>query len=76
MVVRRALAERLPNQGHYFNAGTASKRLTPAGPDHAQIAASAGMADYVDALHARHFGETAEPAGRWRARVARPAAGA
>ncbi len=65
MVVRRALAERLPNQGHYFNAGVASKRLTPAGPDHAQIAASAGMADYVDALHARHFAD--DPAASVRA---------
>ena len=27
MVVRRALAEALPNQGHFFNAGVASKRL-------------------------------------------------
>jgi hypothetical protein len=52
MVVRRALAERLPNQGHYFNAGLRLKRLVPAGPDHAQIAACAGIADYVDALHA------------------------
>jgi selenocysteine lyase/cysteine desulfurase len=56
MVVRRALRDALPNQGHFFNAGIASKRLTPAGPDHAQIAACAGMADYVDAVHAHHFG--------------------
>jgi selenocysteine lyase/cysteine desulfurase len=54
MVVRRALAEQLPNQGHYFNAGSLGKRFTPAGPDHAQIAACAGMADYVDAIYARH----------------------
>jgi selenocysteine lyase/cysteine desulfurase len=60
MVVRRALAERLPNQGHYFNAGYLSKRLVPAGPDHAQIAACAGMADYVDALHEHHFGTEAD----------------
>lgn len=53
MVVRRELAKLLPNQGHYFNASAPYKRFTPAGPDHAQIAASAGMADYVDAL-ARH----------------------
>jgi selenocysteine lyase/cysteine desulfurase len=59
MVVRRALAEALPNQGHYFNAGDLYKRFTPAGPDHAQIAASAGMADYVEALYAHHGG----PAG-------------
>jgi selenocysteine lyase/cysteine desulfurase len=64
MVVRNALAQRLPNQGHYFNAGDPTKRLTPAGPDHAQIAASAGMADYVDALHAHHFSKTSVPAER------------
>ncbi|MCH1482897.1 MAG: aminotransferase class V-fold PLP-dependent enzyme, partial [Alphaproteobacteria bacterium] len=55
MVVRRALADRLANQAHFFNAGARTKRLTPAGPDHAQIAACAGMADYVDALYAHHF---------------------
>ncbi len=55
VVVRRALAERLPNQGHYFNAGVLYKRFTPAGPDHAQIAACAGMADYIDDLYAHHF---------------------
>jgi len=54
MVIRRALGEALPNQGHYFNAGELYKRFTPAGPDHAQIAASAGMADYVDAMAAHH----------------------
>ena len=42
MVIRRALGEALPNQGHYFNADTLYKRFTPAGPDHAQIAACAG----------------------------------
>jgi selenocysteine lyase/cysteine desulfurase len=64
MVIRRALGERLPNQGHWFNAGTLYKRFTPAGPDHAQVAASAGMADYVDALYSRHFDDHAEPAAR------------
>ena len=54
MVVRRALGEMLPNQGHWFNSGSLSKRFTPAGPDHAQIAACAGMADYIDALGAHH----------------------
>ncbi|HIC81955.1 MAG TPA: aminotransferase class V-fold PLP-dependent enzyme, partial [Kiloniellaceae bacterium] len=55
MTVKRDLAARLPNQGHFFNADKILKKLTPAGPDHAQIAASAGIADYFDALHARHF---------------------
>ncbi|MEZ5731750.1 MAG: aminotransferase class V-fold PLP-dependent enzyme [Paracoccaceae bacterium] len=55
MVIREGLGMRLPNQGHYFNGETLYKRFTPAGPDHAQVAASAGMADYFDALHAHHF---------------------
>ncbi len=64
MVIRRALGETLPNQAHFFNAGTLYKRFTPAGPDHAQVAASAGMADYVDALFSRHVDSHAAPAER------------
>lgn len=56
MVIRRALGELLPNQAHWFNGGTLYKRFTPAGPDHAQVAASAGMADYFEALSAHHGG--------------------
>ncbi|GKY89820.1 aminotransferase class V-fold PLP-dependent enzyme [Sinisalibacter aestuarii] len=56
MVIRRALGDVLPNQAHHFNAGVLYKRFTPAGPDHAQVAASAGMADYIEALSARHGG--------------------
>ncbi|UWQ76409.1 aminotransferase class V-fold PLP-dependent enzyme [Leisingera sp. M658] len=54
MVIRKALGALLPNQAHYFNADTLYKRFTPAGPDHAQVAASAGMADYFEALAAHH----------------------
>ena len=54
MAIRNGLADRLPAQGHYFNAGTPSKRFNPAGSDHAQVAACAGIADYVDALYAHH----------------------
>jgi len=56
MVIRRPLGQVLPNQGHYFNAGSLYKRFTPAGPDHAQVAASAGMADYMEALSVHHGG--------------------
>ncbi|MCC1492274.1 aminotransferase class V-fold PLP-dependent enzyme [Cognatishimia sp. F0-27] len=55
MVIRRALGMALPNQGHVFNGDTLYKRFTPAGPDHAQVAASAGMVDYIESL-ARHHG--------------------
>ncbi|WP_223422047.1 aminotransferase class V-fold PLP-dependent enzyme [Tateyamaria pelophila] len=64
MIVRRALAELLPNQGHFFNAESLYKRFTPAGPDHAQVAACAGMADYVDALYDYHIGGDADPINR------------
>ncbi len=66
MYVEHSLGQRLPNQGHYFNARYPEKRFTPAGPDHAQIAASAGMADYVDAVYAHHFNVDETPAARAR----------
>lgn len=56
MVIRKPVLERLGNQGHYFNAAFARKRLVPAGPDHAQIAAAAGIADYFDTLDQHHGG--------------------
>ncbi len=67
MVVRRALAEQLPNQGHFFHESDPTRRLTPAGPDHAQVAACAGVADYIDALYKRHHVGGRD--GRARARV-------
>ena len=64
MVIRRELGMSLPNQGHYFNSDSLYKRFTPAGPDHAQVAACAGMADYVDEVYSHHFDAEAAPAER------------
>lgn len=64
MVMRRALGELLPNQGHVFNGDTLYKRFTPAGPDHAQVAACAGMADYIDGFAAHHGFEHEKPSQR------------
>lgn len=65
MVIRRALGMLLPNQGHVFNGDSLYKRFTPAGPDHAQVAACAGMADYVDSFYAHHVPNgTADAVGR------------
>jgi selenocysteine lyase/cysteine desulfurase len=64
MVIRRDLGFKLPNQGHSFNGETLYYRFTPAGPDHAQVAACAGMADYVDTLYAHHGGAHIEAAER------------
>ncbi|WP_281955636.1 aminotransferase class V-fold PLP-dependent enzyme [Pseudophaeobacter arcticus] len=64
MVMRRELGALLPNQGHFFNGDCLYKRFTPAGPDHAQVAASAGMADYFDALCDHHGGPADGAAAR------------
>ena len=56
MVIRSGLLEQLGNEGHYFNAAQPRKPLIPAGPDHAQIAAARGIAEYFDALDAHHGG--------------------
>ncbi len=55
MVVRRPVLEQLTNQSHYFNGDYPRKKIVPAGPDHAQIAASAGIADYFDAIYEHHY---------------------
>jgi selenocysteine lyase/cysteine desulfurase len=52
MAIRPELALALPNQGHYFNDAKLRYRLTPAGPDHAQIAATAGIVDYLEQVAA------------------------
>ena len=52
MAIRPSLASELPNQGHFFNETQPRKRLVPAGPDHAQIAASSGIIDYLERVAA------------------------
>lgn len=61
MVVRNGLLDELPNQSHFFNDGVADKRLNPAGPDHAQVAASGAVLDYVAALDRHHGGAVDDP---------------
>ena len=53
------LSELTP-QCHYFNHHLPAKHLDGAGPDHASIAALAGLADYIDASHAHHFDGAAD----------------
>jgi cysteine desulfurase family protein (TIGR01976 family) len=54
LYLSEALNQALPNQGHYFNAGKPNARFTPAGPDHAQVAAVNGVLDYLGAVHQHH----------------------
>jgi len=55
MYITEEFNDLLCNQGHYFNSHDPSKRLTPAGPDHAQIAAAGGIADYIEAIYDHHY---------------------
>lgn len=66
LVVRNSVREQLENQAHFFNANYASKRFTPAGPDHAQISAVNGVVDYYETLYAHHFTDSAKPAEQAR----------
>lgn len=59
LTVRSDAAERLEPQCHGFNRAHPRAWFTPAGPDHAQIAALAGMMDYAEALSAHHGGTSA-----------------
>ena len=59
MTVRMSAAKRLSPQGHMFNHGDPRTWFTPAGPDHAQQGALAGMVDYADALSDAHGGRSA-----------------
>jgi cysteine desulfurase family protein (TIGR01976 family) len=54
MYIRDRLNAELPYQGHFFNANKPTYRFTPAGPDHAQIAAVNGVVDYLEAVHDHH----------------------
>ena len=60
MFLRREINAALPNQGHFFNESKPGARFTPAGPDHAQIAAVNGVIDYLDAFADRH-GQAGKP---------------
>lgn len=67
MYVNKELIGKMENQSHFFKEGITRSMLTPAGPDHAQIAAASGILDYFDAVYEHHFDEKAEPAQKNRA---------
>jgi selenocysteine lyase/cysteine desulfurase len=64
MYVHQDLISRMENQSHFFKDGITRNMITPAGPDHAQIAAAQGIMDYFDAVYEHHFGNSATPAER------------
>jgi selenocysteine lyase/cysteine desulfurase len=48
----------LDPQCHYFNQSYRQKTLDGAGPDHASIAALAGLGEYFENSHTHHFGQS------------------
>lgn len=68
MYMRRDLATTLPSQAHFFKGDAIAGRFTPAGPDHAQVAAVNGMVDYLEAV-AAHHGHGGRPAPEQAAAV-------
>lgn len=58
LYVSAELHHELASQAHYFNHGIPTKDFNPAGPQHGQVAACAGVLDYFDDLYRHHFGET------------------
>ena len=66
MTIKKKVMEVLPNQGHFFNKHISRKRMVPAGPDHAQIAAASGVARYLDAVYEHHFAQAVDQAEKGR----------
>lgn len=60
MYVAPEFAELLDPQCHYFNIKYPEKRFDAAGPDHASIAALAGLEQYFTDSHRHHFGHSSE----------------
>jgi len=56
----RSALKKVKTQGHFFNQNESRYRLNPTGPQHAEIAALAGITEYFDALHTHHFGRSSE----------------
>jgi len=66
MTIKKEVMDELPNQGHFFNKHIIRKRMLPAGPDHAQIAAASGVARYLDTVYDYHFAKTVEQVEKGR----------
>jgi cysteine desulfurase family protein (TIGR01976 family) len=60
LYAKREHLEHIAHQGHYFNVGELGKRLTPAGPQHGEIACAGGIVDYYDTVYRHHFGADPE----------------
>ncbi|NQV29936.1 MAG: aminotransferase class V-fold PLP-dependent enzyme [Candidatus Marinimicrobia bacterium] len=67
MTVKQSLMDQLSNQSHFFHVDLRRKKLLPAGPDHAQIAAASGVIEYLDTIYDHHFDVSTHAQDRRRA---------
>ena len=58
LYINQSIREELVSQAHYFLNGDPGKDYNPAGPQHAQVAACAGVIDYFKLLHSHHFDDS------------------
>ena len=58
MYINQSIRAELASQAHYFLKGDPAKDFNPAGPQHAQVAACAGVIDYFELLHSHHFDDS------------------
>ena len=54
---RSSILDALEPQGHYFNRDLPHYRFNPAGPLHAEIAALAGIGEYIETVDKHHFND-------------------
>ncbi len=66
MTIKKNILDKLPNQSFSFNQHILRKKMLPAGPDHAQIAAASGVTQYLDAVYEHHFPKIVDPAEKGR----------
>jgi selenocysteine lyase/cysteine desulfurase len=66
MTIKKEIMDELPNQSHFFNEHIIRKKMLPAGPDHAQIAAASGVAQYLDTVYEHHFSKAIDQAEKGR----------
>ncbi len=52
---RQEVLDTLEPQGHYFNKDLPHYKFNPAGPLHAEIAALAGIEEYIETVYNHHF---------------------
>ncbi len=66
MYLKQELMKQMANQSHFYYEDEPHYSLSPAGPDHAQIAAASGVADYLDAVYGHHFDDDPDSAVKGR----------